>query len=97
MAIVHTKHDGHNSRLVGDDVALKADLQRAASASGHGVASPTRMHKPYLEPWKTREDIGFGEARVDAALGDAVAVENNRVAVLQQKTLLRRKESGDAG
>ena len=39
----------------------------------------------------------LGEARVDAARGDAVAVENNRIAVLQKKLLLRRNESGDAG
>src|SRR5579872_1341495 len=81
--VVHAEHDGHHGRPVGDDVAAQANVDRPASTAADPVAAPAGMHESNVHRGEARQYVGFGEGRVKALVGDAVAVKDDGVAVFE--------------
>ena len=81
--VIHAEHNGHDGRLVSDNVAREALVNGAALSARHSVAAPAGMNERHPESWKARNNVGFNESGVKALVGNAVAVENHTVAVLK--------------
>ena len=87
-AVVHAEHDGDHGGIEGQDVAPDAHVHGAASAAGDAVAAPAGMHHADVGVRESRHHVGFGEGGVEALIGDAVAEEDDAVAIAQRKGVL---------
>ena len=52
---------------------------------GHPVAAPARMDEGDVHRREPRHDVGLDEGRVEPLIGDAVAVEDDPVAILDRE------------
>src|SRR6202034_3764876 len=93
-AIVHAEHDRHYGGFVGEDISLEAEVDGAAATARNAVAAPSRVHEGYLHLRKAREHIGFSECGVEALVGDAIAIEDHAVSILEIERGLR-ENGGD--
>ena len=82
-AVVHAEHDRHHGRLVGEDVALEPHVNRPAAPAAHPVAAPAGVDKMDVEAREPGRHVVLHEGGVQALLGDAVAIKDDTVAVLQ--------------
>ena len=87
-AVVHAEHDGDHGGIEGQDVAPDAHVHGAASAAGDAVAAPAGMDQADVGVREARHDVSFGEGGVEALIGDAVAEEDNAVAIAECKGVL---------
>src|SRR5439155_23084686 len=93
-AVVHPEHDGQDGGFVGDHVALKANLDGPPSASRDAVAAPSGMDVADHQTGKARQHVALGEGGVEPLIGNAVAVEDDAVTVLEVEIRLRPGSCG---
>src|SRR6202011_2075157 len=81
--------------LEGKDIALEADVDSSPTAAGDPIATPAGVHEADVEPRKAREHKGFREDGVEALVRDAIAVENDGVAVFEVEIGLGGEGGGE--
>ena len=86
--VVHAEHDRDDGRLVGLDVAGQPDVDRPAAAAADAVSAPSRVDEVDLGLGEPGDGERLGEGRVEALLGDAVAVEHDAVPILEGELIL---------
>ena len=72
---------------MGDHVAAQAHIDGSTATAAHPVAAPAGVHEVDAQRRETREHVSLGEGRIQALVGDAVAIKHHRVAILQGKVL----------
>jgi hypothetical protein len=93
-AVVHAEHDGYDGGFIGVNVALKADVDIAADAADDPLVSPAGVGEGDVHRRETRGHKRLDKRGVGALLGDAVAVEDDMVAVLDIKAVRRGGRGG---
>ena len=88
--VVHPQHDGEDGGIVGKNVAPDADIHGTTASAGNPVAAPPRMYEADVEMGEARDHVGLGEGGVETLIRDAVAEEDDPVAIVQREALLGR-------
>ena len=83
--VVHAEHHGDDCGLVRKHIALEAVVHAPAATPGDPIATPARMNEGNAHRRKARHDKGFHKRRVESLVGDAVAIKDDPIAVLDRE------------
>jgi len=93
-AVIHTEHDGDDGGFVGIDVAGEAGIDVSAASARDAVAAPPGVGEADLQAWIASDNVGFDHHGVVPLVGDAVAIEEHLIVIVQIKALILREGAG---